>query len=58
MKPEEKNALVTFVTVGAITSGIAVMLGTPVAMAIAIYGTYKTTRGVYQSTKYNNQNKP
>jgi hypothetical protein len=36
-----------------VTGGIAAMLGTPAAMAIAIWGTYRITKGVYENTKYN-----
>lgn len=54
MKPEEKAAIATGLTTGLITGGIAVMLGTPVALATAAWGTWKITKGVYDRTRMNN----
>ena len=51
MKHEEKAALLAGASTFLIAGGIAAVLGTPVAMASAIYGTYKLTKGVYQSAK-------
>jgi len=53
MKPEDKAAFATGLTTGLVAGTIAAMLGTPAAMAIAIWGTYRITKGVYESTKYN-----
>jgi hypothetical protein len=53
MKPEDKAAFTAGLTTGLVTGGIAAMLGTPAAMAIAIWGTYRITKGVYENTKYN-----
>jgi hypothetical protein len=36
---------------------IAAMLGTPAAMAIAIWGTYRITKDVYNNSKYNSTSK-
>lgn len=52
MKHEEKVALVTGVATGLITGGIAAMIGTPVALVTAVWGTYKITNGVYQAEKF------
>jgi ABC-type phosphate transport system permease subunit len=52
MKHEEKVAVVTGLATGLITGGIAVIVGTPVALATAIWGTYKITTGVYQAEKF------
>jgi ABC-type phosphate transport system permease subunit len=53
MKHEEKVAIVTGLSVGLVAGGLAAIIGTPVALATAIYGTYKTTKGVYESAKLN-----
>ena len=52
MKHEEKVALVTGVATGLVAGGLAAMIGTPVALATAIWGTYKITSGVYQAEKF------
>ncbi len=52
MKHEEKVALVTGVATGLIAGGIAAMIGTPIALATAVFGTYKITTGVYQAEKF------
>jgi len=52
MKHEEKVALVTGVATGLIAGGIAAMIGTPIALATAVFGTYKITTGVYQAKKF------
>ena len=52
MKHEEKVALVTGVATGLIAGGIAAMIGTPIALATAVFGTYKITIGVYQAEKF------
>lgn len=57
MKHEEKVALATGATTALITGTLAAMLGTPVALAIAFWGTYKITKGVYESSKYNSKSK-
>jgi len=53
MKPEDKAAFATGLTTGLVAGAIAAMLGTPVAMAITIWGTYIMAKGIYKSTKYN-----
>lgn len=58
MKHEEKVAIVTGTTTALITGGIAVMLGTPVALATAAWGTYKITKSVYDNAKLNSKIKP
>jgi len=52
MKHEEKVAFVTGVATGLIAGGIAAMIGTPIALATAVFGTYKITTGVYQAEKF------
>lgn len=52
MKHEEKVALVTEVATGLVAGGLAAMIGTPVALATAIWGTYKITSSVYQAEKF------
>lgn len=52
MKHEEKVAFVTGIATGLITGGLAAMIGTPVALATAIWGTYKITTSVYQAEKF------
>lgn len=51
MKREEKVALVTGAATGLVAMGIAAMIGTPIALATAVLGTYKITRSVYQDQK-------
>lgn len=58
MKHEEKVAVATGLTTGLVTGGIAAILGTPVALAIAAWGTYKITKGVYDNAKLNSKSKP
>jgi hypothetical protein len=53
MKSEDKTAFATGLTTGLVAGTIAAMLGTPAAMAIAIWGTYRMTKGAYQNSKYN-----
>jgi ABC-type phosphate transport system permease subunit len=52
MKYEEKVAIVTGVSTGLVTGAIAAMIGTPVALATAVWGTYKITSGVYQAERF------
>lgn len=52
MKHEEKVAFVTGIATGLIAGGLAAMIGTPVALATAIWGTYKITNGVCQRSKF------
>ena len=51
MKHEEKVAVVTGVSTGLLAGGLAAMIGTPVALATAIWGTYKITNSMYQREK-------
>lgn len=52
MKHEEKVAVVTGIATGLVAGGLAAMIGTPVALATAIWGTYKITNSVYQAEKF------
>ena len=58
MKHEEKVAIVTGAATMLITGGIAVMLGTPIALATAAWGTYKITKSAYDNAKLNAKTKP
>jgi len=53
MKPEDKAAFAIGLITGLVAGAIAAMLGTPAAMAIAIWGTYRMTKSAYQNSKYN-----
>ena len=51
MKHKEKVAIVTGLTTGLIAGSIAAIIGTPIAAATAVWGTYKITKGVYDQAK-------